>query len=82
MQHQQGVARHPNGGLLVADSYNDALKRVNTETREARTWLRGFHEPGGVASAEKCAYIADTNAHSVMVADYESGQLRPLVISS
>jgi DNA-binding beta-propeller fold protein YncE len=82
MQHQQGVARRANGELLVADSYNDALKWVNVETREARTWLRGFHEPGGVAAAEKCAYIADTNAHRIMVADYESGQSRPLGISS
>lgn len=82
MQHQQGVARRNNGELLVADSYNDALKWVNVETREARSWLRGFHEPGGVASAERCAYIADTNAHRIMVADYESGQLRVLEISS
>jgi hypothetical protein len=82
MQHQQGAARHQNGELLVADSYNDALKWVNVETREARSWLRGFHEPGGVAAAERCAYVADTNAHQIMVADYESGQLRVLEISS
>lgn len=48
----------------------------------ARTWLRGFHEPGGVAAAERCAYIADTNAHRIMIADYGSGQLRELEIAS
>jgi DNA-binding beta-propeller fold protein YncE len=81
MQHQQGIACR-DGQLLVADSYNDALKWVNTDTREARTWLRGFHEPGGVAMGEHHAYIADINAHRVMVADYETGELGELEIAS
>jgi len=81
MQHQQGIACR-GGELLVADSYNDALKWVNPNTREARTWLRGFHEPGGVAMGEHHAYIADTNAHRVMVADYETGALAELLIAS
>jgi DNA-binding beta-propeller fold protein YncE len=82
MQHQQGIARRANGELLIADSYNDALKRVSVESREARSWLRGLHEPGGVAAAENCAYIADTNAHRVMVADYDSDQMAELEILS
>lgn len=79
MQHQQGLAAR-NGDLLVADSYNDALKWVNVETREARTWVRGFHEPGGVAAGEHHAYVADTNAHRIMVVDYETGATQPLEI--
>ncbi len=82
MQHQQGIARRSNGELLVADSYNDSLKWVNPESREARTWLRGLHEPGGVAAAEECAYVADTNAHRIMVADYGSSEMLELEISS
>jgi hypothetical protein len=81
MQHQQGLAIRA-GELLVADSYNDALKWVNIETREARTWVRGFHEPGGVAAAEHHAYVADTNAHRVMVVDYDTGAMEPLEILS
>jgi hypothetical protein len=81
MQHQQGVARR-GGELLVADSYNDALKWLTIESREARTWLRGFHEPGGVAVGERHGYIADTNAHRVMVASYENGELKELEIAS
>jgi hypothetical protein len=81
MQHQQGVAIH-NGELLVADSYNDALKWLDIDTREARVWLRGFHEPGGVAAGDRCAYVADTNAHRVMVADYESGVVKELEIAT
>lgn len=82
MQHQQGIARHSNGDLLVADSYNDALKWVDPGSREARVWLRGLHEPGGVAAADQCAYIADTNAHRVMVADYGTDKMAELEIST
>lgn len=80
MQHQQGLAVW-NGEVLVADSYNDALKWVNVETREARTWVRGFHEPGGVAAGEHHAYVADTNAHRIMVVDYETGAAEALEIA-
>lgn len=82
MQHQQGVGRHRGGELLIADSYNDAVKWLNADTREARVWLRGLHEPAGIAAAERCAYIADTNAHRIVVADYQTGELRELEISS
>ena len=70
MQHQQAIVRHPDGRLLVADSYNDALKWVDPATREATTWLRGFHEPAGLAlgpGADPLVYVADTNAHRVCV---------------
>jgi sugar lactone lactonase YvrE len=82
MQHQQGVALHPNGQIIVADSYNDALKLVDVKTREARTWVRGFHEPGGVAAGDHHAYVADTNAHRIMVVDYDAESLRELEIIS
>lgn len=82
MQHQQGITRNHDGELLVADSYNDALKWVNVERREARTWLRGFNEPGGVAIGQRSAYIADTNAHRIVVADYETGDMQELEIAS
>jgi DNA-binding beta-propeller fold protein YncE len=74
MQHQQGIAVHPSGRLLVADSYNDALKWVDPATRRVETWLRGFHEPGGLAVGGGRVYVADTNAHRVMVVE-ESGEM-------
>ncbi|MGI9078110.1 MAG: alkyl hydroperoxide reductase [Gemmatimonadaceae bacterium] len=80
MQHQQGIARHRDGRLLIADSYNDALKWVDPFTRRADTWVRGFHEPGGVACGEKFAYVADTNAHRIAVVEYESLENRALTI--
>jgi hypothetical protein len=75
MQHQQGIARHSDGRLLVADSYNDALKWVDPATRRAETWLRGFTEPSGVAIGGELAYVADTNAHRIAVAALEGGDV-------
>ncbi|HEX6533072.1 MAG TPA: alkyl hydroperoxide reductase [Gemmatimonadaceae bacterium] len=66
LQHPQGIARHPDGRLLVADTYNDALKWIDPATRTATTWIRGLHEPEGVACADEWAYVADTNAHQVV----------------
>ena len=76
MQHAQGIARHPDGRLLVADSYNDALKWVDPTTRGASTWVRDLHEPGGVACGNGAAYVADTNAHRVLRVDYRDGEVR------
>ena len=73
LQHPQGIALVPGRGLLVADSYNDALKWVDPSTRAATTWVRGFHEPGGVAWANGRAYVADTGSHRVCVVDVGGG---------
>jgi hypothetical protein len=78
MQHQQGLALHEDGRLLVADSYNDALKWVDPTTRRAETWLRGFAEPSGVAIANGLAYVADTNAHRIAVAALAGGEVEEL----
>jgi hypothetical protein len=75
LQHPQGLARHADGRLLVADSYNDALKWVDPATRAVTTWLRGFHEPSAVACGARHAYVADTNAHRVMWAAYETAEV-------
>ena len=80
MQHQQGVALHPSGRLLVADSYNDALKWVDPATRRAETWLRGFHEPGGLALGDALVYVADMNAHRIAVVDERTGDVAELEI--
>jgi DNA-binding beta-propeller fold protein YncE len=68
LQHPQGILVFGDN-LLVADSYNDALKLVNPEQRTSTTWLRGFHEPEGLTCTEKKVYVADTNAHRIAVVD-------------
>lgn len=85
LQHPQGLAwvphAHADGGrLLVADSYNDALKWLDPHTREATTWLGGFAEPGGVCAAGGLAYVADTNAHRVAVIEVRTGLVDTLAV--
>ncbi len=80
LQHPQGVAAHPSGRLLVADSYNDAVKWVDPVTRRVDEWLRGLHEPGGLAydPNRRTVYIADTNAHVILVVDELTRHATPL----
>ena len=79
LQHPQGVAALGRD-LLVADSYNDCIKVVNTEMRSSSTWLRGLHEPEGIACTTTHAYIADTNAHRIVVVDIASKEVADLMI--
>lgn len=78
MQHPQGIAFADDGRLLVADSYNDALKWVDPATRSATGWIRGLNEPGGVACGRDYAYVADTNAHRVVAVNYKTDTITPL----
>ena len=81
LQHPQGIARHADGRLLVADSYNDALRWVDPATRRVTTWVRGLHEPEGVACGAQHAYVADTNAHRLVRVAYRDGTLEEVEIA-
>ena len=75
----------PNGpALLVADTYNHKIKRLDPRTREATTLLGApgtgahtdgvgtaarFSEPGGLALARGKLFVADTNNHALRVVD-------------
>ena len=53
---------------------------VDPATRSASTWLRGFHEPSGIAIGPELIYVADTNAHRIAVVDERSGAIETLEI--
>ncbi|MFL5577649.1 MAG: alkyl hydroperoxide reductase [Gemmatimonadaceae bacterium] len=81
LQHPQGLTLHPaSGRLLVADTYNGALKWVDPATRRAESWVRGFHEPSGLAVGRGVIYVADTNAHRIAVVDEGTGEIAELEI--
>ena len=80
LQHPQGIAVAPDGRVLVCDSYNDSLRWLDRSSRRVSTWVRGLHEPGGIAAGSRGAYVADTNAHRIVVADWASAELHPVEI--
>jgi DNA-binding beta-propeller fold protein YncE len=80
LQHTQGIARHPSGRLLIADSYNDSIKWVDPVSRRVETWIRGLSEPSGVAYQNGIVYVADTNAHRIAVIDETNGAVGTLPI--
>jgi hypothetical protein len=80
LQHPQGITAAEDGRLLVCDSYNDSLRWVDPASRRATTWVRGLHEPEGVALDMRYAYVADTNAHRIAIVNRGDGSIQPLVI--
>ena len=80
LQHPQGLAVARDGRVIVCDSYNDSLRWLDRAARRVTTWVRGLHEPGGVAIGARGAYVADTNAHRIVVADWATSELHPVEI--
>lgn len=83
LQHSQGITWH-RGLLYVADTYNNKIKIIDPSSRQASTFLGSgeaglrdgdqplFYEPGGIAAGEGRLFIADTNNHSIRVADLKT----------
>src|SRR5262249_38336228 len=94
LQHPLGVAWHA-GAVLIADTYNHKIKRLDPATSECRTIAgdgkpgRGdgkaaharFSEPSGLTTAGDRVYVADTNNHAVRVVDLASGEVSTLTFS-
>lgn len=82
LQHPQAIARAPDGRLLVADSYNGALKWIEPGGRTAQTWVRNLHEPSGLAIGGGKAYVAETNRHRIAVVDLATAAISELSLST
>ncbi len=94
MQHPIGITHH-DGVLYVADTYNHKIKRVLPKTRSAFSvagigapgHLDGpfaqarFSEPCGLSIANGKMYIADTNNHTIRVADMETSEVATLELT-
>jgi sugar lactone lactonase YvrE len=92
LQHPLGITAS-DGALFVADSYNNKIKRLDPGRRAVVTWLgsglagradgpgpsAAFREPGGVCAGVDGLYIADTNNHRIVVAEWTTGRVRTLV---
>lgn len=91
LQHPLGVLYYK-GKLYVADTYNHKIKIVDPEKKTSQTFLGTgnpgntdgaspkFYEPGGLAIYGNKLYIADTNNHSIRVADLNTKSVQTLEI--
>lgn len=90
-QHPIGIVHH-NGALYVADTYNHKIKRVDPNTRDARSFLGTgkpgyadgdnplFFEPSGLSIAGGKLYVADTNNHLIRVVDLKTKRVTTLEV--
>jgi hypothetical protein len=79
LQHPYDVKVLDDGALLVADTYNDKLKRLDPVTKVCQTFAgtgqpghedgelatARFWEPQGVSVRDGVLYVADTNNHAL-----------------
>lgn len=91
LQHPLGIFFH-DGALLLADTYNHKIKRLDPAKRAVKTFAgagkpgqadgasASFYEPGGLSVANNKLYVADTNNHAVRVVDLGTKQASTLMI--
>jgi sugar lactone lactonase YvrE len=64
LQHPLGVLARADGSVLIADTYNGAVRRYEPATREVSTVATGLAEPSGlVATATGEVYVVESAAH-------------------
>lgn len=91
LQHPLAVAVDGDT-LIVADTYNHRLQRLDPRSRTSRAWsgtgepglqdgaadAARFYEPSGLSLAGDRLYVADTNNHAIRVVNRESGEVSTL----
>jgi len=84
LQHPLGVAVLGEK-LLVADTYNSAIRIIDLHTRTIETLKPSndytFDEPAGLCVVDGMIYIADTNHHRVVTMDPQTRVVTPLEIT-
>src|SRR3954469_21895931 len=63
LQHPLGVAALPDGSVLVADTYNGAIRRFDPATDEVSTVASGLAEPSDVVLSDGGALVVESAAH-------------------
>lgn len=71
LQHPLGVALLPDQSVLIADTYNGAIRRYSPETNQVSTVRRGLFEPSDVAVLDTddgvAIAVVESSAHKVTV---------------
>lgn len=82
LQNPLAIAADPRGTILVADSYNQAIKMIARKSGEARLLRLGYrlHEPQGLCLVGSLLWIANTNLHEIVCIDLASGAVRRIPV--
>ncbi len=82
LQHPQGLCPGiigdgcGGGRLFIADTFNNKVKAYFPYDNSMRTLLEGLNEPGGIAKKGCELFIANTNAHEIVVFDLSKMEKR------
>ena len=63
LQHPLGVLVLPNGSVLIADTYNGAVRRFDPATRTLSTLARDLAEPSGLVLDGDTVVVVESAAH-------------------
>jgi len=66
LQHPLGVAVLPDASVVVADTYNGAIRRFDPDTGEVTTLASGLAEPSGVVAFGDELIVTESNAHRLV----------------
>ncbi len=62
------------GRIFIVDSYNNEIKVYNPESDEVMTLIEDLSEPSGISKTGCKLFIANTNAHEIIVFDLSQMQ--------
>jgi hypothetical protein len=62
------------GRIFIVDSYNNAIKVYDPESKTVMTIIEELSEPSGISKKGCQLFIANTNAHEIVVFDLSKMQ--------
>jgi len=65
LQHPLGITELPNGHLVIADSYNQALRVYDPESRNLSTLVRDLSEPSDVVFLDGSLFVAESSGNRI-----------------
>ena len=65
MQHPLGITELPNGHLVIADSYNQALRIYDPESKKLSTLVRDLSEPSDVVCLGNSLFVAESSGNRI-----------------
>jgi len=77
LQHTEGVA-WSNGSLYLADTFNNALRRLDLATHKVTTVAKGLRQPVAVAPLDgNELLVAESDGNRVVKVNADTGQVTP-----